>query len=139
PHAEAVGHVLPGRHRREEGVALEHHCRGSRLWWPARHVVPANLDAAGVGRLEASDEAEERGLAATGGAEERDERARQHLQRDAVHRRDGAVALDDLVELYAGLGHDQKRVGACPDTPLRWVRRGPALTSRARPAPCPPP
>jgi len=60
------------------------------------HAVDRNL--ARVGHQEASDQVEQRGLAAAGRAEQRHQLAALHLQRDLVQRDDLAETFGDAIE-----------------------------------------
>src|SRR5262249_62262038 len=64
----------------------------------APHVVAHDFDAAGVGYEQSGKELEQRRLAGTVGAKQRDELAGERLETDAVHRADRAVGLDHVVE-----------------------------------------
>ena len=91
---EAVGDVVEDVVVRQQGVALEDH-RGVAL--VGRELVDglaAEVDLALVGALEAGDHAQDRGLAAAGGAQQRHELARGDLD----------VGVVDGVEILAGLG-----------------------------------
>ena len=75
-HPQAEGDVLEHRHVREHGVVLEHH-REAALARRAGRLTsrPPISDAPGGLRLEAGDDAQQRGLAAAGRAEQGDELA----------------------------------------------------------------
>ncbi len=78
PLAQPEGHVVAHRHVGPQRVAREHHADAALL---RRHRVDGRVvhhDAAGVGPREAGEHAQERGLAAAGGAEQRVELAGQH-------------------------------------------------------------
>ena len=81
-------------------------CAGGRR----RHVAAGDLDAAGILHLEAGDHAQQRGLAAARRAEEADELARLHLERDVVERAEGAEAL----------GNARRRAGGWRAVAGRW-------------------
>src|SRR5205814_683711 len=86
--AEAVGDVLRDRHVRPERVALEDHRHAPSLRrhhaLRRRESPLAHPDLAGLRLEEPGDETERGRLAAAGRAEERDELAGLHLQREAV-------------------------------------------------------
>jgi hypothetical protein len=78
---------------REEGVVLEHHAEAALL---RRQLVDAQLvqpDAASGEREQAGDAVERGGFAAAGGAEQRDELAAPDRDRQAIERRDLALAV----------------------------------------------
>src|SRR5262249_60062853 len=64
---------------------------------PIHHAI-AEEDLPRIGLIEAREEPEERGLAAAGGPEQREELAIADHEVRAVHRNDGAEPLDDLVD-----------------------------------------
>ena len=64
------------RHVREQRVALEHGVHRTLFRRLVGEVLAVEPDAARVGRIEAGDHAQQRGLAAAGGAEQREEFAR---------------------------------------------------------------
>jgi hypothetical protein len=66
--------------------------------------VAHHHDAAGIGREQAGQQLEQRGLAGAVGAEQGDEFARAHGKAHAVDSADGAVGLDDIVEQQGGGG-----------------------------------
>ena len=70
---EAVADVALDAHVREERVALEHHVHGPLVRRHPEQVSAIDLDATRLGRLEARDGAQQRGLAAARRAEQREE------------------------------------------------------------------
>jgi hypothetical protein len=81
---------------RPEGVVLEDHADVALVGrQPAHHPV-AETDLAGVGLIEAGEEAEEGGLAAAGGPEQGEQLAIGDGQLGAVDRGDLAEALGNL-------------------------------------------
>ena len=78
---------------------LEHEADAALLRDDVRDVAVADQDAAGVGRLEAGDDAQERRLAAAARAEQRGQRAVRDLDADIVERREVAEALRDVPRL----------------------------------------
>ena len=84
---------------REQGVALEH---GVDVALVRRHVVDPITEkhhVAGVGRLKAADDAQRRGLAAAGGAEQRQKLVVIDIQVDVVENLVPVVGLGDILEL----------------------------------------
>ena len=75
PHAQAKGDVLGDGQMREQREVLEHHAEIAAIGRRLRHVAAADEDVALGGELEARDEAQGRRLAATRGAEQREEEA----------------------------------------------------------------
>ena len=119
---------------------------------------PAISMRAGVLRLQAGDHAQQRGLAAARGAEEADELALLHLQRDVVERGEGAEALghrpDAQVHGVATRPHGRRaRADAAPcermrlavtrarrlPSPLRGGAGGGVSRTRTSSQPLPPP
>ena len=64
-------------------------------------VLSIEQDAALVGVFEAGDDPEQRGLAAAGRAQQRDQLARREVQRDAVERDEAAEGLADVLDFDA--------------------------------------
>ena len=79
------------RHVRPQRVRLEHHRRVALLGRQAEDVAALDADRAGVGRDEARDRAQQRGLAAAGAAEQRDELAARDVEADVAQHGRGAV------------------------------------------------
>src|SRR5579862_552014 len=86
-------HVLPHRHVLERCVVLEDEPDAAVLWRACRHVLVRDHDRARIRRLEPGDHAQQRRLAAPAWAEERRERARRNVDRDAVECRERAEPL----------------------------------------------
>jgi len=68
----------------------------------AGEVAVAEPQVAGGGRLEARDDAQERGLAAAGGPDEADQRTAREAQVDAVQSHGRAEALADALDDEVG-------------------------------------
>ena len=66
--------------------------------WPGE-VLAVEDDATGGGRLEAREHAQQRGLAAAGGAEQGEKLVIPDLEPHGMQRRGGAVALDDRTDV----------------------------------------
>src|SRR5690606_26461205 len=91
-HARAEHHGLLHREPRKERVALEHHaavCAGAEHWL----AVELHLAARWV--IEPGQDSDQRGLAATRGADDADELAAVYLEADAIERRDAGVLLTE--------------------------------------------
>jgi hypothetical protein len=93
PHAQREGDVLRDGHVREQRIALEDHAKLAAFRRQGGDVAPVEQHGAGAGRDEARDAHQDRRLAAAGGTEQRQELAAPDLERDILHRREGAVAL----------------------------------------------
>jgi hypothetical protein len=81
----------------EGGVVLEDHADAAPLRWQPGDVLAVDLDPAGVGWLEARDDAQQRGLAAAGGAEERGQGPRLDLDGDVGEGCD--LAIEGLADV----------------------------------------
>ena len=97
-HLQREGDVLADGHVGEERVGLEDHADRPLAGGHVGQVAPGDLDDARIGPLEPGDAAEQRRLAAARGAEERDELARRHLERDVVERPDLSEAFADPLQ-----------------------------------------
>jgi hypothetical protein len=89
---------------REERVALEHHVHRPRVRRQAGEVTSLEGDRPRGRRLEPGEHAQQRRLAAAGGAEQGEHLALGDVDGDVV---DGAVAvevLDDVPDLQEGFG-----------------------------------
>src|SRR5439155_5946989 len=93
---------------------------------PAGHVVPVEPDGAGVGLEDVGDHPDERGLAGAVGAEQGEDLARRHVERDAVHDRAPVVALQYVADFEHGIPRGVGRGGP---------GRGPTGAARVEQAP----
>ena len=84
PHVEAERHVVEDRQMREERVALEDHPEAAALGWQGVEALVVEPDLAGARRQQPGEQVEGGGLAAARGAEEGDELAAAHLEREVV-------------------------------------------------------
>src|SRR5690606_771912 len=121
-------HVLLRAERGHQVVELEY--VSDVLAAPGRQLarthaidaLPGNLDLAAGGRVQAADEVQERGLARTRGAHQRDEITGGDVQVQAVQHVDllraALVGLAEVSDRYQG-GHD----GAPVDAVDWWTRR----------------
>ena len=89
---------------------------GRRCGGTARDVLAVEQDAALVRRLEAGEQAQQRGLAAAGRAEQREELALEDVERQAVDRGDAAEALADGLEPHQ---RPRGRIGPGRERPPR--------------------
>ncbi len=80
---------------RKQRVALEHHVDGTAVRRDRREVLAGEQHLPVVGRLEAGEHAQQRGLAAAGGAEQGEELAGIDVEAEPVHRGDAGKALRD--------------------------------------------
>ena len=94
---EAEGEVLAHGHVRVEGVGLEDHGEAAVGGAGLGDVAAVDGDAAGGGAVEAGDEAQQRGLAAAGGADEDHELAVRDVEGDVADDLGGAEGLVMLV------------------------------------------
>src|SRR5439155_15623363 len=92
-HAQTETDVLPYAHVREERVVLEHHAEAALLRRQAVDALVVEPDAAPAEREQARDAVQRGGLAAARRAEEGDELAAPDGDRQAVERRDCALAV----------------------------------------------
>src|SRR3712207_6457512 len=91
------GDVLGDRQMGEEGVALEHGVDVAPVRGSARHVLAVEQDMAPTGTLETGDHTQRRGLAASAGAQKREELSRRDVQGYAAH---GLEVPESLGEVY---------------------------------------
>ncbi|MDT4870437.1 hypothetical protein FQZ97_1055170 [compost metagenome] len=70
-HAQAEGHVLEHAHMLEQRVVLEHEAHLALAHMLVRGIAPGQHDLSRVGALQAGDDAQQRGLAATGRPQQR--------------------------------------------------------------------
>jgi hypothetical protein len=91
-------HVVEDAHVRIQRVRLEHHRAAARRGRDVVDALAVEDDVAGGGRLEARDQAQQRRLAATRGADEHDELAVGDREVDAVDDLGFAEGLVDALE-----------------------------------------
>ena len=84
---QAERDVLQHAQVREQRVVLKHQPHAPLLRGQAAHVASCDQDRTGVGRVQASDQAEGRGFAAPAGPEEREQFAPVQVEIQAVHDR----------------------------------------------------
>jgi len=101
PGAQPVGDVLGDRHVREERIVLEHHADPAVTRRQMVHRLPIEQDTSGARPEKPGDGAEQRGLAAAGGAEQGDEFARLYCEVDAVDHRRPAIGKADPGDVHA--------------------------------------
>jgi hypothetical protein len=101
-HAKAEDDVLRDGEVRKERVRLEDHRQSPLRRRQHRHVPVADADRSRSRRVEACDEPQRRGLAATRGSQQHHERARLGTERDAVEGARFPPVLRDVFELDGG-------------------------------------
>ena len=97
--AQPEGDVFEHGHVQEQRVLLEHGVDRPSMRRQRRDVFAMQPDRAGADVFEPGDAAQERGLAAAGGSEEREELAVADRERDPVQGGHVAVAFDDPVDI----------------------------------------
>jgi hypothetical protein len=113
-HPEPEGHVVQRAHVREQAVALEHH---AHVPLGGRHrgdVLAVDQDRSGIRDLKAGHDAQGRGLAAAGRAEQRDQLARGHIDGQPVQGLGGPEEAAQILQHHArapGPGHLPGAVG----------------------------
>ena len=112
PAAQAERDVLGHRHVLEQRVMLEHETDVAFAQAEPGRVVFAEQDLAAVGMQQSGDHPQQRGLARTGRAEQRDQLAGRHVQVDRVERGDVRVVLAELTDfqVHAVVGEAVIRV-----------------------------
>ena len=80
---------------------LEHEADLALLHRDAGGVLAVHDDAAGVGRLQPGDDAQQRRLAAARGAEQRDQFAVADVERHVAQRAEGVELLAEVADLDA--------------------------------------
>ena len=118
---QAEGDVLFDRHMREQRIGLEHHVDGPAIGRRAGKVLAVEDDFARRRLLEARQHAQQRGLAAAGGAEQREEFAVVDIEREVVDGDEIAELLGDVLEgndtaLPKDPSKEQRNAGYCRET-----------------------
>jgi hypothetical protein len=101
---QAIGHVVEHRLVWEQRVVLEDHADVALVGRHGRHVVAVEEDAPAFGCVEAGDAAQQRGLAAAAGAQQREEAAVLDDQVQVLQDRLLVEALDEVLDAYGGHG-----------------------------------
>ncbi|MNO59880.1 hypothetical protein D3C76_504770 [compost metagenome] len=97
---QAVGDVGFDGEVGKQRVGLEQDAVVAGLGWQLGDVALTDVQLAAVLAFEAGDAAQQRGLAATGWAEQAHQLARGDVQGDIVKRREGAEALVDIAHFH---------------------------------------
>jgi hypothetical protein len=103
PQRERHGDVLRHRQVRVKRVGLKDHRHVARRGVRPRHVPPVDHHAPGLDGLDAGDGAHQRRLAAARRAEERDELAARHVERDACQHPGHSEMHRHVADLQPGL------------------------------------
>ena len=90
--------ILGDGHMREQRQLLEHHAGRALRCGDTGHVAPLDTDAAGLRRLEAGNQFQQGGLAATGWSDQSDELTRAYTKRDAFESGIVAIAAPDVID-----------------------------------------
>src|SRR6267378_2713516 len=98
PDPETEGHVLEDRHLPEERVVLEAEAHLALAGAASRGLLAVDEDFTGIGRGQASDDAQQSGLAAAARAEQRHQLTLADLERDPVQGDEAAEALADVAK-----------------------------------------
>ncbi len=98
-HLEREGDIALHRHVREKRVVLEDGTYRPFLWRALREVLAIEEDAAPVRQVEAADHAQQRGLAAAGGPEQREEFAGLDGEADTIDGHEIAKAARHILNL----------------------------------------
>ena len=91
--------VVAHGQRRIEGVELEHHCDVTLVGPQVVHALAGYDNIASTRALEAGDNAQSRGLAATGRAQKADDLAGRHREAQVFDRGERAEMLGDVPEI----------------------------------------
>src|SRR5581483_6715920 len=98
-HAQAERDVLADRHVLEQRVMLEHEADAPSLHRQPRRVFFAELDLTGVDALETCDRAQQRGLARSRRAEQRDQLAGSDVEIDVAQGAERSEALAHVPDM----------------------------------------
>src|SRR4029079_11018712 len=94
-HAQAIGHIVVDRLPRKQAEVLEYHRdAGDRLGY----ALFADINVAGINRQQAVDTAQQRGLAAAGGAADREVFAFADIEVDVAEDLERAVTLAEPLD-----------------------------------------
>ena len=110
PHLQGHTKVSEDRHVGIEGVGLKDHGDIALLGRKSRDGLLANQHLALVLALEAGDDPQQCGLAATGRTDEREELAVGDIERDSLDDLDGTERLGDLPEFDARHGAPKRQI-----------------------------
>jgi hypothetical protein len=102
-HAQAEGDVLEHRHVAEQRVVLEHEADVPFARAPRQRILAIEGNLAGIGPVEAGDDAQQRGLAGTGRTEQRQQLAIVDLEIDAIEGFEATELLDEIPDFNGHL------------------------------------
>ena len=115
--AQAEADIARDIEMREQRVVLEHHVDRPAVRRHGADVLAVEQDAAGAQLLEAGEQAQQRGLAAAGGAEQREELALPDVEGEVFDRADRAEALGHALEAHQR-GRPPAGAASRPSRPL---------------------
>ena len=98
-HAQPESDVLEDAHVAEEGVVLEDEAHLARLRRLPGGLDTAYADRAGIGPRQPGQQAQQRGLAAAGGAEQREQLAVVDIEADVLERLEVAKGVGEVADL----------------------------------------
>ena len=101
PDPESEGDVLEDAHVAEQGVVLEHEPDLALAHRLGGRVLAVEVDRALIGRLQPGDDPEQRGLARSGGPEQRHQLAARHVEAHVVEGDEVAERLAQMADLDA--------------------------------------
>ncbi len=97
---ESVAGIVEHRHVREDRVGLEDHVDRTLVRCHPAHLLSVNQQVSGGWNLETREHPQQRGLSASGRAEQREKLALTDFQRNVVHRCDlRSKAFHDVADL----------------------------------------
>src|SRR6202051_270498 len=97
---EAEGNIPRDSQMRKQRITLEHHVGRAPTRWHCRYILTREQDAPFIRHLETRQQAQQRGLAATGGPEQCEELALVNVEAEPINRCDRAEALAHSVETH---------------------------------------
>ncbi len=109
--SQAEGHVVPDIEVGEQRITLEHHVDRPVIRSQTDHVDTAQHDLTGSGRLKTRKHAQQSGLAAPGGAQQRKNLTLLDVQGHIVHRVHIVKLLDDVADLQVRSGRNRACCG----------------------------
>ena len=95
---EAEGDIVLDGQVREQRIGLEHHVGRPPIGRHAREILAVEQDVAGIRPLETGDHPQQRGLAAPGRSEQREELAGINVERQPIDGGESAEALGQTID-----------------------------------------
>src|SRR5689334_24967686 len=124
--AQSIGNIVRDIQVRKDRIGLKYHIDGSLVWGAIGNINAFEMDAAGIGRSEAADHAQQRRLAAAG-------RSQQRKEFTAGNGEIGALDCDHAAELFRHLPDAEELVHYADRTrgagPERRSHSATAITS----------